>query len=136
MAVTTRSGRGKQVTFEEAIHTGRPILSNETHLIRVIFNIKGVEHPHVLPRDQLFTSEFFKNKLRGHNGKPLPDLRLTFNIRDVAPMWHYWALSREIVYNYFSPDYVQLMERLPENQQTKSPNNITQPPCQISHSRG
>jgi hypothetical protein len=77
--------------------------AHETHLVRIIFRFNGVERPHVLPRDQLSTSEFLTSNLRKRNGKPMSDLRLSFDLRDVTPMWHFWVLNREILPDYFLP---------------------------------
>jgi hypothetical protein len=67
--------------------------------MRVIFSVNGIEYPHVVPRDLLFTSKYFASRKREPLGTRPSDLRITFNRRAVTGIWEYWVHKREIVSN-------------------------------------
>ncbi|KAH3999152.1 hypothetical protein HBI56_081490 [Parastagonospora nodorum] len=61
-------------------------------MVRIIFNVRGTDYPHDLPRRLLVTSKYITDNGREQAAGRKPELRLKFNLRHVGHMWrHYWA---------------------------------------------
>lgn len=75
--------------------------NRDRNMVRIIFNVRGTDHLHEIPRHLLVTSKYITDNCHGQAAGRMPELCLTFNLRDVGHMWHCWVLNRQVVLKYF-----------------------------------